>query len=311
MIGIVVLNYNSWEETYKCVSSILESKIESDFKIYIVDNNSDKHPDEFFLSNVNNDNRIELIFSKDNRGYSAGNNIGIKKAKIDGCKYIMISNNDIYYESTTIDDLKNFLEENKDYSLVGPKIYLPNGDVQEINMVVETRLIDKYKYVLRKTPLKFLSKGYVDKFQKKSINLPDFFEVNALSGCCFMMNERAVEILTPFDEEFFLFYEEYVIGTLSKLHNLKAAYFTLTSILHEHSKSTSKIGYKSYIYFVKSEVLYFRKYRDNSIISIFPLYLIRNISFIFKIIFRKNFFINLKLFYKETLKSFKKKKERE
>lgn len=293
MIGIVTLNYNSWEMTFKSIKSIFNIMGENKkFRIYIIDNNSDILPSCEFLDYIRDKENINITYLDTNRGYSAGNNIGIKMAKADFCDFILIANNDIIFEHNSIIGMKNFLEENLEYSVVGPKIYLPNGEIQEINMLIETTILGKYMYLLRKTPFRFLSRKYVDLFQKKPMDLPDMFDVHSVSGCCFMMNKKAFDVLTPFDEDFFLYYEEYVFGLIAQKNKIKIAYCTKNSVIHEHSQSTKRIGINSYIYFVQSELIYFKKYQKNGVIKILPLYFIRSLTMFAKTIFRKNFFAN-------------------
>ena len=44
MVGIVILNYNSWADTVACVDSIHEAEKKLEFRIYLVDNCSPVRP---------------------------------------------------------------------------------------------------------------------------------------------------------------------------------------------------------------------------------------------------------------------------
>ena len=92
-ISIIVLQYNQSEHTLKC----LESLRQLDADVIVVDNGSDvKH-----LKNVEywiESNKIlnfKLLILNENRGYTGGNNAGIKKALTDGAEHVLILNNDV------------------------------------------------------------------------------------------------------------------------------------------------------------------------------------------------------------------------
>ena len=125
MIGIVILNYNSWNDTAECVRSILNEESKAEYKIYLVDNGSLQRPteeqSEFFRKAG-----LELIQNSENKGYSAGNNVGIKKALDDGCDAVLISNSDVRYEKDSIYQLYDYLSHHPEAGIVGPKIILGN-----------------------------------------------------------------------------------------------------------------------------------------------------------------------------------------
>ena len=45
MVGIVILNYNSWDDTRECIKSIQNAEQMLDYRIYLVDNCSPVRPD--------------------------------------------------------------------------------------------------------------------------------------------------------------------------------------------------------------------------------------------------------------------------
>ena len=83
MIGIIILNYNSWEQARQCINSILKAEDRIKINIYLVDNASTKRPENEILEFLKN-NKVTLISNPDNKGYAAGNNVGIRCALNDG-----------------------------------------------------------------------------------------------------------------------------------------------------------------------------------------------------------------------------------
>lgn len=295
MIGIVILNYNSWELTIDCVESILQSSNEDkdEIKIYIVDNQSTSPMPQLFKEMLKKSN-IKYIVARENKGYSAGNNLGIKEAINDKCAYIMISNSDVIFHPHSISTLKKHLKNNRDVGIVGPKIYLPDNTIQDIDMLVKTTLNAKYKNIFKKTPFRYLiPKSY--EFSKDKNNLTESFEVHSVSGCCFMMNSDAFEYLYPLDETPFLYEEEVIIGIKMEELGLKTMYVIEAEITHFHGKTTQDLKAFSYIEFVRSEIYYLREYMRNSSISITPLIFIRFMKYLVNCLkykdYREYFFV--------------------
>ncbi|MEY8410081.1 glycosyltransferase family 2 protein [Lachnospiraceae bacterium 62-26] len=280
MIGIVILNFNGWDMTMNCIESIRKS-CKISYKIYIVDNASTIQMTKKFKLLIDNSYDCELLINQKNRGYSAGNNVGIKRALEDNCEYILISNNDVIFKNESIENLCSYLGKNKNFGIAGPKIYLPSGNIQEINMGCKMTLTGKYKYILRKTPFRRFFQKYVDEFHASKQDLGTPFEVYAVSGCCFMMSRCAARKLFPMDENTFLYEEENIIGIKMEKIGLKTVYNTNSEIIHLGGASTEKISEFAYMCMVESEIYYCLQYLHAFKIQVMPLYIIRTINFIF------------------------------
>ena len=74
---LIILNYNSANDTLRCLE-ILRS-FNMNFQIIVVDNNSTDNSKEL-LKNIE-DPQTTFLISDENRGYGAGNNIGIHFAE--------------------------------------------------------------------------------------------------------------------------------------------------------------------------------------------------------------------------------------
>ena len=76
-VSIILVNYNGYQDTIECLKSLKELEYHN-YEVIIVENGSkdyEKVKNDRFL----NDNAI-VILEKENGGFSAGNNIGIKYA---------------------------------------------------------------------------------------------------------------------------------------------------------------------------------------------------------------------------------------
>lgn len=295
MIGIVILNYISWDDTYGCVQSIINGKNKEKYHIYIVDNNSPNLPN----ANIKEVLLMEAITfyqSKENRGYSAGNNIGIKMALEDDCKAIIVSNSDIRFHDNSIDGLWESLKNNPDVGIVGPDILL-NGIRQGTCRYSKTALKEKYfaTTILRKIyPRIHCNYFGLDKnFDKKDY-------VYNVSGCCFMISNKCAKKIMPLDENTFLFQEEIILGIHMEKNKCKTLYDPSISVTHKHSGSTKHVKAFAFICFVRSEIYYCKYYLHASSVKLFPLYCIRSLSYISRMIVEFDFRKNFKDYIKKT-----------
>ena len=94
-IPIIILNYNSSTDCSKCISFLKQQK-EVEVEIVVVDNCS-REDDVKTLRKLCSKQQCTLIENHENRGYNAGNNIGLRYAAQKGYKYALIANPDMEF----------------------------------------------------------------------------------------------------------------------------------------------------------------------------------------------------------------------
>ena len=197
---IIVLNYNAYKDTIDCLESIVSLKSKY-YKIVLIDNAST----DFSIDKINkwavdnNYNGIEIFKSKNNNGYSSGNNLGIRYAlKQDDCKYIWILNNDTIVDSHSLNHLVNKSDKK---TIFGSKI-LSNNRIESLGGKINPLFL---------TTTHNLS-GYKDDDNNKEIN------IDYIHGVSIFMNADIVRSVGYLSEEYFLYYEDvdYSIRALNK-----------------------------------------------------------------------------------------------
>jgi GT2 family glycosyltransferase len=118
-LGIVTVTYNSGSVLEEFCRS-LESQSFKDFRLWAIDNAS--RDDSVFQLQQWNDPRLEIVANENNVGVAAANNQGIVAALAYGCEYILLLNNDVYFDP---DLLQGLLRGMDDYhcSMIVPLIY--------------------------------------------------------------------------------------------------------------------------------------------------------------------------------------------
>ena len=115
-ISFITICYNGFKDTCELIESLQEKLHSVTYEIIVVDNAS--HEDEAArISRLYPS--VIAIRSEVNRGFSGGNNIGIRAAR---GKYLFFINNDTYIESDAISCLVERLESRPEIGGVSPKI---------------------------------------------------------------------------------------------------------------------------------------------------------------------------------------------
>src|SRR4030042_6831371 len=121
-LSIIVLSYNTKDLLRLCLSSIRKAKTPNiNIQLIVVDNASSDGSVELVKKEFP---WVELIESKKNLGYSAGNNLGISKS--DG-EYILFLNSDVEIEKNSLTEILEFIKNNESVGAVTPKVDLFTG----------------------------------------------------------------------------------------------------------------------------------------------------------------------------------------
>jgi len=258
-IGIVILNYNSWQDTILCAKTIL--KFVYEVKIVIVDNVS---TDDSFLHitsfSIQNEERVIALKSDKNGGYSYGNNIGIKHLVYEeSIEYIAVINPDVIIKDNVFESLAKKLEYNPSVGAIAPIMILNNYlDVKYMGI----RIPRGIRFALSQF---YILKNLNNYLKLKAIN--NIAYVDAIRGSFIFMNSRIWKKIDFFDESIFLYGEEIILGNKLRSEGLRCAIDIDTYFYHNHYSKPKKLSYmiKHYLIKLKSHLYFNKHYRGNKI----------------------------------------------
>ena len=90
-VGIVISNYNGWQDTVQCLES-LQKQTYRDFEIILLDDASTNDSVQQLQRHLT-ENTVFLP-QEANVGFAAANNVGMRRALADGCDWVLLLNND-------------------------------------------------------------------------------------------------------------------------------------------------------------------------------------------------------------------------
>lgn len=262
-VYVIILNYNGYEDTIKCIQSVKKSTYQK-LRIIVIDNGS-KDFSENRIKEVFPD--IYIIQTGKNAGFAGGNNIGIRYALQEGADYICLLNNDVLVAEDMISILVKVLKENE-RRIVGPATMIWREEI------------------IHSTGLKInFSKGTA-----RLINLKENYErvekcpiyCDYLEGTCLMFAPNLIQEVGLIPEEYFLYYEETEWCCKAKKRRYDIVCIPQAKLWHKGSASVNKItGLKLY-FEDRNRVLFER--RNAPLIKRLLFYLYFFIQLIYRIL---------------------------
>lgn len=179
-VCVIIVTFNNLKYTKLCVESIYAKTAYPNVEIIIVDNASTDGTEDYLNDLKEEHANIKIILNKDNLGFAAANNIGIKASS---GEYIILLNNDTVVTRGWISGLISHLQ-NPEIGMVGP---LTNsiGNEAKINV----------NYSALSSMDKF-AEHYTEK------NTGRTFEIPVLAMYCLAMRRQTIETIGPLDEQF-------------------------------------------------------------------------------------------------------------
>lgn len=250
-LSIIVVNFNSFDLLKNCLSSLTKYTQEINYEIIVVNNNSEKTNIKKIINKYDN---VFLIENKENVGFAAANNQGIKIAK---GKYILFLNNDTIFIENTIKKIYDFAETIKEPVFVGCKLLNQDGSIQNsvISFPSVWNTFTESFFLYKLFPKSTIFNKYAFDYMKNEASSVDW-----IKGAFIFATASAIQNIKGFDERFFFYGEE--IDLCYRFRNIggKVYYLPTTSIIHLGGATTlNNLTFLSKNQII-GKVQYFQKY---------------------------------------------------
>lgn len=231
----VVVTYNSEEYIRQCIESLLVTK---DLAICVVDNDSQDQTLHILQEYAQ---RLIIIRSQENLGYAGGNNLGIKRAKKLGYKYVCIVNPDVVINTSSIHQLAKDLDSDADLAAVSPLITYSDSKTiwyagAHMNESFESEMVGYRR------PITVIN-------QKKLVS------TESINGAAVMMPIKIFQAVGYMREDFFLYCEEVEWSLRVREMGYRLACDRRVSVRHDVSLSTGGEGSLLQVYYYVRNIL--------------------------------------------------------
>ena len=250
-LSIIIVNYNSGEELIVCIKSIRRYLTNVSYEIIVVDNNSTDNSRELLKEYSV---EIKTIILETNTGFSSANNYGVDKST---GEYLLLLNPDTILIDSTLKEMIKFLNVYPDIGVVGPFLIGENGENHLPpyyfpllkHQIMEALFIHNYYWKYKKRL-----------HQKNLMNQLSPFEVDWISGACFLFVREVFTETGGLDERFHLYAEDVDWCKRIRERGWKIYCYPKCKIVHLKGTSTHK-DFHSLVYNrYKSKRIYVQKH---------------------------------------------------
>jgi GT2 family glycosyltransferase len=243
-LAIVLVNYNGWEDTTKCLDSL--AQLQSPADIILVDNAS---KDRRLAEYAEKYPTVHTYQSEINGGWAGGNNLGIEIALEKHADLILLLNNDTIVAPNLVDRIIAVADANPSFGMFGPVI----------------NFMDEPDQVMT-DGCNFNHPGYPGFFQRKEVKLAPsnhLEPIDIVNGCALVVCAEVIQKIGLIDEQFFLIHEESDFNLRCREAGFQCGVFGESLVWHKGSSSFKRTGSKLQRYYdSRNLVLLIDKHRN-------------------------------------------------
>ena len=273
-LGVVILNYNSANDTIACVKAVLLDSPGLNIKIVVVDNKSEECDNNILSENLQNIEGLHLLMLDKNEGYARGNNAGIDfLVQIDKPEYISIINPDVtLFEPRTLARMLECYQKLPSVGIVTAMMQIKGKDAYALSAW------DLPNFFTELADNIILLKRILNKVQWQN-SCGEIESREVVSGAFFLTSLEVFEDVGFFDTSTFLYFEENILAKRIKNIGLKSYIISGIRYSHNHSNTISTYHSKlsKYILLNKSKRYY---YQDWGILARFVLEILFVIKYV-------------------------------
>ena len=261
-LSIIIVNWNTKKLIVECLDSIYKYPPNNEYDIWVVDNASTDGSSELVREHYP---EVNLIVNEGNIGFARANNLAYQRCS---GKNILLLNPDTVVEPHAIEKLIQFLNQEPNAGMVGPRLLYPDGTLQISAFPVPT-LSKEFWRLFHLDNLMPYARYPMETWDTGSIR-----EVDTLLGACMLIRRETLSQSSIFDEEYFIYSEEVDLCTRLKKDGWHLYWLPSSVVVHHGAQSTKQVAEEMFLRLYAGKVLYFRKHRSIFAVFLYKLILL-------------------------------------
>ena len=260
-LSIAINNYKNPELLKLCIDSIKKNISNIDYELIVCDSETGEETEMMMREEYPD---VRFFSFRENVGFQAMLKRGLEESRSD---YILLLNGDIIVALESVEKLLEFIKENENVGMVGPKLLNFNGTLQYSCFHYYKPVTIIFRRISFLQRFSFVKK-HLDWFSMKYYDHKSAKEVDWLMGSAMLVSKKAVEKVGFMDPKFFMYMEDVDWCRRFWENGYKVIYYPYSVMNHYHGKGSDKGGFFYSIFFNKltwihigSAVKYFWKYR--------------------------------------------------
>ena len=255
-VAVIILNYNSSADCHKCIG-FLKQQQGVEAEIVVVDNCS-REEERKAVESICKEEGCTFIANHENRGYNAGNNVGLRYAAKKGYEYALIANPDMEFpQEDYLLRLAEMMQSDEEIVVCGSDIIGADG-IHQSPMGKEGNWRSSFGWIKDILHRKQKNEAYdfID-------NHKESHYCHKISGCCLMLRMSFIKEIGFFDEKVFLYCEEAILSRQVEIAGKKMYYLATAQAVHRHVKSDKGDPVKRFKAWGKSRCYFIDKYSQS------------------------------------------------
>lgn len=252
-LSIVIVNSDGLPDTLACLASITASPPRCSYEIILVDNRS---RDNCLAEVQARFPAVRAMEAPLRQGFARNYNQGMRAAR---GAYVVILNNDTLIHPGALDRMREALERNPAYAMVGPRLISPDGGLQT---VCARPMLSPARYIASEllTGPGLPSGQLIDMVRRRQLLLRPTGPVPCIVGACMMLRRSDLETIGYLDEGFDFYFEDVEWCHRVWRAGREVAYVADAIITHLGDQSLSKVKVWAKQSEYRSALRYFRAY---------------------------------------------------
>jgi GT2 family glycosyltransferase len=221
-IAVVVLTWNGKALTLECLESLVAVTTPG-VRVIVVDNGSTDGTVAAIRDRYGE--RVAIVETGANLGFSGGNNAGIRRALEEGVDFILLLNNDTRVDASFLDALVHPMLETPRLGITGPKIYYESPPDR---LWFAGGVISMWRGTARHVGIRQTDRGQYD--------VPR--DVDYVSGCALLARRAVFERVGLLDEGYTAYFEDADLCLRARHAGYGVRYVPAARVWHRISAST-------------------------------------------------------------------------
>ena len=251
-LSVAIVNYNTKEELNNCLISIFNSKQDTKFSVFVVDNNSNDGSANYVESVFP---QVSLIKNNQNLGFARANNQVLANIQ---SEFVLLLNPDTIVYDHVFDLTIEFLRNTQEAGMVTCKLLKPD---QKLDLACRRSFPSVFDGFCRAVGLSrlFPKSRIFARYNMTYLDENETNEVDAVNGAFMMIKKQALNEVGLFDENYFMYMEDLDLCFRFRRKGWKIFYFPKTKVLHLKGKSGKKDSERMILEFFRSMELFCNK----------------------------------------------------
>jgi len=243
-LSVVIVSYRVRYYLEQCIMSVERATENVDREIVVVDNHSNDGTVEYLKERFAD--RITLIESNHNLGFSKANNIAIRQTD---SEYVLLLNPDTFVDEDCLHKVLQFMDEHPKCGGCGVMMHNADGSIaRESRRAIPTPWVSLLKML-----------GRSDRYYMSHLPWDKPAQIEAMSGAFCMLRREALDKVGLLDEDFFMYGEDIDLS-YRLLQGGYENWYLPVNIVHYKGESTQKSSFRYVHVFYQAMLIFFRKH---------------------------------------------------